>query len=544
MCRLLLLAACFVTLALDARGQTTAFLGRPANQWTRELADQRPATRRSAAFALGRIGSAALPATPELANCLHDSDASVRAMSAEALGDIVLALHGGGLSIWEAAGPALGKALADDADPRVRAAAAYALGAFGDRASSLAPALRAALHDAEPRVRRGAARALGRLSEGANDAVKDLCDLLKDSELLVRRDAVTALGSIGTPAAHAAVRPLLALVKVETDGVVRRTALDKLVGLVGREDRSAAADLYPALRGDDVDAARSAAFALANIGGPDATPAVPILQQALQEENDSLQALAAAALGVLGPEAAPAVIDLARVLTQSKNAAARLNAARALGQIGPKARDAVPLLIKALAPAELHEVRMLAAEAIMKIGSPGNDDAVPALLQIVESDADPTLRHHSAWCVAQRVDHESNGISKTFAKVIEETDPATVMLRYEAAWHLAAHLRDKAPDRTVDILYDLFRDRRVTAASNTSVKVSGSGGEAEGGRVEVTAVRPTGISSIQIEAARALGFLGAKANRPEIVKALREAKKENDIALQKAVTEALERITR
>jgi HEAT repeat protein len=540
--RLLLLTVFGAVLVPIVRGQGPAFLGRQTVAWSRELSDSQPAVRRSAAFALGRIGSGALTAAPELANSLRDPDSGVRAMSAEALGDIVLALHGGGLSVWEAAGPTLEKALAEDSDPRVRAAAAYALGAFGERAAALAAALRTALHDPDPRVRRSAARALGRLGEAAAEAVKDLCELLKDPEMLVRRDAVTALGSVGSPTARPAVRPLLDLLKRESDGVVRRAALDKLVGLVGPDDRTAATELYPLLKGDDPDAARSAAFVLANIGGHDAAPALPVLQKTLREDDEQSQALAAAALASLGPEAAPAVLDLARVLTRSKTFTVRRNAALALGQIGPKARDAVPLLMEALAPSETQEVRMFAAEAIMKVGSPGNDAAVPALLRIVESDPDPQVRHHCAWCVAQRVDHESNRISKVFAKVIEETDPDTRVLRYEAAFHLAKHLKSKVPDRAVDVLFDLFRDRELRGYSGTAVKVSGSGSESESGRAEVREMRPAGDFNAQIIAAQALGWIGPKANRPEIVKALRAAMKENDPALQKAVSSALANI--
>jgi HEAT repeat protein len=540
--RLLLPALCAAALAAAARGEGLTFLGRSADTWAHELSDDRPAVRRSAAFALGRIGGEALIATPELETCLHDPDPGVRAMSAEALGDIVLALHGGGQTVWEAAAPALRKALAGDEDPRVRGAAAYALGTFGERAAGEVPALREAMRDPDPRVRRSAARAAGRLGEAAADAVNDLCVLLKDPDTLVRRDAVTALGALGSPAARSAVRPLLSLAKDEAQGVVRRAALDKLVGLVTADDRAGAAALYPLLRGDDPDAARSAAFVLANMGGPDSAPAVPVLQELLAGEDDQMRALAAAALGSMGPVAAPAVLDLAKALTEARNAAVRRNAALALAHIGPKARDAMPLLTKALAPSELREIRMFVAEAIMKIGSPANDDAVPALLHVVESDPDAEVRNSCAYCVAQRVDHETNGISKTFAKVIEETEPETLALRYEAAWHLAAHLQSKAPDRAVDLLYDLLRDRRLSGYSGTSVRVSGAGAESEAGRAQVTTVRPASSSSIRVEAARALGWLGRKANRPEIVKALREAQKEDDLALQKAASEALAKI--
>jgi HEAT repeat protein len=543
--RVILVALCATVLTPFSQGQGPSFLGRPANNWVRELSDPRAEVRRSAAFALGQIGGGALTTAPELAKRLSDGDAGVRAMAAESLGDMVRDLRGGGLSVWELTGSTLEKLLAEDADANVRSASAFALGTFRDRAASAAPVLRNALRDADAHVRRSAARAIAEIGEEAAEAVKDLCGLLKDSDSLVRRDAVTALGTIGSPTARSAVRPLLMLLNVETDDVVRHAALDKLVGLVGPDDRAAATELYPLLRGKDPDAARAAAFVLANMGGPDSAPAVPVLQKTLREEDEQKQNLAAVALGSMGPIAAPAVLDLARALTESKIATVRRNAALALSQIGPKARDALPLLKNALAPSELREVRMYAGEAIMKIGSPANDSAIPTLLAIVESDPDPEVRRHSAWCVSRRPEIESNGIAKVFSKVIEETDPDTQGLRYVAAWNLAAHQGSKAPDRTVDIMFDLFRDERAMGDSGTAVRVSSAGGgEADAGKTEVTALRPTGNSTVQIEAARALGFLGKKANRPEIVKALREAMKKDDPELQKAIAEALQRITR
>jgi HEAT repeat protein len=536
--QLLLLAVCAVS-APSALAEGPSFLSRSMAEWSQDLADTRPAVRRSAAFALGRIGSDALVKAPALAKALHDSDPSVRAMAAEALGDIALALHGGGLSVWDAAGPVLGKALTDEADPSVRRAAAYALGTFRDRAEALLPELRNALHDSDAGVRRQAARALGRLGEAAGAAVKDLSDLVNDSDVLVRRNAVTALGSIGLPAARPAVRPMLDLLKRESDGVVRRAALHELVGLVGAADRSVASEFYPLLSGDDPEAAFSAAFILANMGGPDAAPALPLLRKTLLEEDEQLQALAAAALGAMGVDAAPAVPELAQALTESKDVTVRTNVALALSILGPKANKALNPLIAALSPSEAQPVRMYASEAIKNIGTPENDPAVPALLAVVASDADPTVRHHCAWCVAQRRDYESNGIAKVFSKVIEETDPAAIALRYEAALHLANHLHSKAPDKTVDIMLELFRDKDVKPYSGTAVKVSNSGGEASAGKAELTEKRSSTNFNSQVLAARALGWLGAKANRPEVIAALRAALKEDDPVLRKAISEAL-----
>ena len=436
--RIVLLAVCGAVLTPASRGPGPAFLGRPAGDWTRDLSDAKPDVRRSAAFALGRIGRGALAATSELTKCLQDADAGVRASAAEAIGDIVSSPQGGGSGLRDAAGTALADALSGDTDSHVRAAAAYALGAFHE--GSAAPALRKALRDSDARVRRSATRALGQLGQPLSGAAKDLCDLLEDRDALVRRDAAAALGAAG---ARAAVRPLVKLAKREGDGVVRRAALRSLVELVGPEDRSAAAELYPLLGLDDVESARKAALVLGKMGA-DATPAVPVLCKMLHEDDEPLQMQAAAALAGVGPEAAPAVPDLVQMLTGAKTSSARVSAAVALGKIGPAARAALPVLRQMLTPAETSEVRSHAAEAIMKIGSPANDSAVPDLLRIVESDLDPNVRHKCALCVSRRSDYEGSGVARVFAKVIEETTPETVLLRYEAAYHLATRLQSRA----------------------------------------------------------------------------------------------------
>src|SRR5262249_11798493 len=183
-----------------------------------ELRDGKPQVRRSAAFALGKLGDDAYLALVPLKRILaSDKDAGVREMAAVALGDIVTELRAGPQT-WEDLGGTLERALGEDSDPRVRRGAAYALGAFGPLAASASPALQKALKHDDPAVRQNAAWALGRIgSEVAESAVEDLCQLLKDKDALVRRDAAAALGAIGRPRAKAAARPLLELAGSETE---------------------------------------------------------------------------------------------------------------------------------------------------------------------------------------------------------------------------------------------------------------------------------------------------------------------------------------
>src|SRR5213078_1961900 len=94
--------------SVNSLAQTTQFLNKPVTAWTKDLADNRAPVRRSAAFALGRIGEEAILGFPSLIRLVRkDRDAGVREMAAAAIGDIVRALPGGGRGLWSEAGAAL-----------------------------------------------------------------------------------------------------------------------------------------------------------------------------------------------------------------------------------------------------------------------------------------------------------------------------------------------------------------------------------------------------------------------------------------------------
>jgi HEAT repeat protein len=116
------------------------------------LREQTEFVHEAAARVLGRLGPAAAPAAPALAQALCDQSERVRSAAARALGEI------GG----EAA-PVLVSALASE-DHVLREAAATTLGRLGPAARCAVPALTAALRDPRVGVRQAAAQALAQVA--------------------------------------------------------------------------------------------------------------------------------------------------------------------------------------------------------------------------------------------------------------------------------------------------------------------------------------------------------------------------------------------
>ena len=539
-----LLAATACALASSPRlaAQSATFLDRRLNDWLHDLSDPNPAVRRGAAFAVGRMGPAGAPAAGDLVVCLKgDAEPAVRDMAAAALGDVVLALRGADGGVWVQAGQTLRKSLAEDPDPRVRRSAAYALGAFGSRGEPAHDELRRALRDAAPGVRRSAAWALGRQGgEAGEGTAAELAGLFKDKDPLVRRDAIAALAGLGPEGARAGVPSLLSLIPDEPDEVVRRTALEKAVGLVGPKDRPHAALLYPLLRDDDPAARLAAALTLGNIGGTEAAPALPALREALRGKDDAARDSAAAALSNVGTAAAPAVPDLARALREDRSPLVRRNAALALAHAGKEAREAVQALVDALRPSEVREVRVLAAEAISRVGYPANKEAIPALLKVIRADADGLVRHRCTFALMAVDDLRGCGAADALTAVLAETTPETTLLRYEAACTLASRLGPDAPDRTAEVLVDFLKNKNIQFYEGSKTRATGAPTEGSRG---ASGLETNHGEDARYVAAQCLGVLGRRAaRRPEVLDALREAAKDENPKVRDRASEALKKL--
>src|SRR5262245_23513015 len=303
-----LLAAVALTGA-PARGQE--FLGKPMATWLADLGPAKSAAqRRSAAFALGKIGKPATDALGALHQALQDGDAGVREASAFSIGEICSKAR-----VWNAdLVTGLTGLLKADPDPLVRRSAAYALGCMGKALPAVQAALNAGLQDKEPAVRQNVAWALGRLGD---ETIAPLRKALKDADPLVRRDAANSVTRLGAGVAADAI-PELVECSAHKDVELRKAAIGALVRLTEfakKEETAPAREaLVKALKDPSLEIRRNAALALAGLGGPDALPARDVLIDALQRGDLNLRRQAALAFKNLGPEAEPAVPELRKAL--------------------------------------------------------------------------------------------------------------------------------------------------------------------------------------------------------------------------------------
>jgi HEAT repeat protein len=618
--KLFLLAAAL--LVLPARARSADFLGKPGAAWARDLASEKPEVRRSAAFALGKIGDGAAADLPKLVALIReDRDAGVREAAATAVGDVILAMREAGAAHWGATWPALKEALRDQS-PKVKRAAAYAVGAFGPAAAEAVGDLKNALRDGTPAVRQNAAWALGRTGKAAGEEGVDLlCDRLRDDDPLVRRDAATALGDIGLPTASRAWKPLLELVRSEAgkrdaaDDVLLRTALGKLVELLGNGNREITDTILPflnegtseniqvairkvlknlggiglesaaparraviqefkdavqrgdgnavlvilekmanlcesenaklsgtvqpilgLLRNEDPDTVRLAAFALARVGGPTARSAVPVLRAALRDFDTKVQEQAATFIGEMGQDAGDAAADLGDALRPDHTARVRARAAIALAKIGPASKPATKQLVDTLRSEDTPDmrdlmVRRLSAEVFGKMGYPSNRDALPVLLDVAGRDPNPAVRQRCIDVFFFVEPGDFPGMKNSSGRSAEDvltdvlSDPTLKdipVVKYDAARALAYNLRDRAPDKTADVLLEMIANEKLLVYKGTDATVTSVGSEGSSGNTRQDQ-RLEGDARYM--AAQGLALMGAKSKgRADVMAALRKAK--------------------
>ncbi|MDW8267148.1 MAG: HEAT repeat domain-containing protein [Gemmataceae bacterium] len=180
---------------------------------------------------------------------------------------------------------------------------------LGPRARETVPLLIEAVRDQtdaanSPKLRQAAARALGSIGPLADNAVPALLDVaLRDPERAVRLGAVEALGKIGRPAVAALAEAL----RSEDKGVRREAA--RGLGNLRAEAAYAVPSLVAALQDREADIRVHVAAALVKVD-PSQPMIVSVLVEALKNTDAEVRFHAVNTLGDLGERARTALPDL------------------------------------------------------------------------------------------------------------------------------------------------------------------------------------------------------------------------------------------
>ena len=273
--------------------------------------------------------------------------------------------------------PALMEAL-KDTDASVRAEAAFALGNIPGDMRLAVPALIEALQDSEQPVREEATQSLGRIAQSPELAVPALVGELKRND--TRRYAMDALIKFG-PAAKPGAPALIVLLKEKDPYLPWYVA--QVLGAIGPEAQDAEPALLDMLRGTDDQDRLEAAEALGKIGR-DQAEAVAVTTPLLAAGDTHDRTRAAAVLGDLGLAAGPSVPALTKALSDEDEDVRRI-AAATLSKIAAALREgrrteAIEPLQQAVAAMERSPDRRLKAKA------PDCGDAITALQNIRRRD--------------------------------------------------------------------------------------------------------------------------------------------------------------
>jgi HEAT repeat protein len=327
-----------------------------------------------ACLVLAEIGPDGAAAVPELAACVKHSDPHVRLQALITLGEI-----GPGSA---AAVPDVVNALENDPFDAVRRAAAFALGAIGQKDEAVTRALVAAARTEDPILKAISLWAIARQNpenvKVLTYAAEVLAAGLKSDDTQLRSVSARALAEFGDhpdivgPALLAALR--------DADPEVVGHAMDALAVLGPKVLPKATEAL------EDPEVRDYAAMVLYRLG-PQAAPAVPALIAALAEppasdEDRVFRRELQLVLAAIGPEAKEAVPALIESLA-SDDREVRGTAAYALGKIGPAAAAAAEKLTERLEQLEAAEDKVALVWALLKL-KPGDPalaaKAVPLLL--------------------------------------------------------------------------------------------------------------------------------------------------------------------
>jgi HEAT repeat protein len=332
------------------------------------LKDRRREVWSQAALGIGRLGSAAAPALPELMRLVASTD---EAFSFE----LQQAVAGVGPA---AVGPLVDLAADPKATPQQIQKASFLLNRLG---ATAAPKLLPLLNHANPALRQLACNVLGNAPGEVRRVVPRLAERLKDENVGVRMSALNSLSHYGS-AGRAAVPQVIDLYKSnDTPDHLRFICLSTLTQ-IGAGDPAVKPLAVEALDNKNP-MARAQAVVLLQAVDPQHPQLLPRAMKALEEPTGTHLALQV--LQRMGPAAAPAVETLRQRLRKDPNVYNRMQIATTLADIGPAARVAAPELVELLKernPSTRHAV----LQAVHRLGGADSGKLIPALMDLAREE--------------------------------------------------------------------------------------------------------------------------------------------------------------
>lgn len=363
------------------------------------LRDDKPVVRTAAVEQLGQIGAPAVEAVPQLVAALNDPDRGCANRAAQALGSIkekklsvpalVAALKSDNDAVWGSAASALGyigeealsvPALADAlANPRITSSAVNALGRYGDRAKSAAPALIAVVRGGGVNSDH-ALTALFRVDPSNEQSVAVLRTALADPTRPDLRSAAVGICHDHRPDAKT-FAPLLLDVFKDAKNPLRQGTLRALFA-VDPDGEPANTCLIAALKDPPYKGAAEAAFRICKSRGAKAKAAFPTLLDLFRSSKGHRRADVLTALFVIDPDNKDAQAALVTALKAFPDPnkpgfpsedewddayAAWRFTVRFCQTQGPAAKSAVPTLVELHAALKSPEMRRAIVTALQRI---------------------------------------------------------------------------------------------------------------------------------------------------------------------------------
>lgn len=464
-----------------------------------DLKDENPTVRAYSAYALGMLGANSPPVVEGLAGLTTDKESLVRRAALRSLQKLKLPTA---VSI-----PLFVKTLSS-AQPDAVSAALQTIAEAGEKA---VPFLQAALD--HPQAASWACIALSEMGPAAKESVPALTKLLSSKQPNLRLDACMALGAIG-PDAKGALPALAKLVESDPFPGVRYAAAFAIGG-IATQSSAAESVLEKMSAGDDKFLRTVAAWAMARMDPKNEarlTKATNLLIEGLESGNPAVRLAAVRALQDLRPASDKVGPALVAALKDADPEVAK-NAISALGSMGPQI---TPQIVDALKNPELRGYAL----TILERFGPGAKSAVPELIALIDDPQTDLATRREIHFLLGQIGPDAAPATSSLVKALS-SDHERVR---NSAIYALGRIGPGAHDAMPVLMKLMASDDEFLRVGSLWALVQIKPADTKLAAKAIPALTKALSAErelVQVEAARALGFLGpdAQSELPELKKA-------------------------